>query len=174
MNKYYIIKLNNNIRGKSRWEEPDDNSILTGIIEKQKYIEKEVNGIFITRRKEIVISYDPVDIICENIDGKMYDLITGDLILFAPSLESANYNCLTYNSVEEIPKELVVNQLKEYKKCDIKRYKEAIDEIKAYTLKCYNKQQRINQKKIEERKKLEQYAKEADSYISEFKKKYRK
>lgn len=33
MNKYYIIKLNNNIRGKSRWEEPDDNSVLTGIIE---------------------------------------------------------------------------------------------------------------------------------------------
>lgn len=171
MNKYYIIKLNNNIRGKSRWEEPDDTSVLTDIIEKQHYIE-EVKGIFRTRTR--CKYYDPVDIICENIDGKMYDLITGDLILFAPSLESVNYNCLTYNSVEEIPKELVVNQLKEYKKCDIKRYKEAIDEIKAYTLKCYNKQQRINQKKIEERKKLEQYAKEADSYISEFKKKYRK
>lgn len=175
MNKYYKIKLNNNIRCKPGWDDPSDTSVLIDIIEKKGYIKKEVAGIFKPRHKEIsVTNYEQVNIICENIDGKMYDLITGELILFAPSLEAINYNCLTYNSAEEIPTELVVSQLKEYKKGDIKRYKEVIEEIKVYTSKRYHEQQRINKEQNEKRKRLEQYAEEADSYIDEFKKKYRK
>lgn len=40
MNKYYKIKLNNNIRCKPGWDDPSDTSVLIDIIEKKGYIKK--------------------------------------------------------------------------------------------------------------------------------------
>ena len=122
MGKYYNVFLNNNICSS--------------------------NGLN-NRFKGVIRSFgdNSFRIICEEIDGELYDIITGCEIceLEGEQINENNtkYDFLTCNWKVEMTSKEVVSELKRmnngiFSKGNIVRYKRAMKKVRRYNNKCYN------------------------------------
>lgn len=123
-------------------------------------------------------------IIGELVDGIMIDVVLNEAIVNytkAKANEEPILQLSYYDSIE-MPKERVVEQLKQFTSEDISRYKEAMEKVREVTdQKYYNflvklgeKEKAKERKAKEERQKTYCYNEGFDNFIDDFKKRYRK
>ncbi|MCI6848070.1 MAG: hypothetical protein MR835_04405 [Erysipelotrichaceae bacterium] len=121
MNKYYILKLKNNIH--AMWDDGHFNTVF----EPSEY--SLVNG-------------GDGAIIAESINNKMIDIITGLEIVDSNTFKSA---MLSYYDKTEIPMTMVIYLLSKYKRKNIINYKKCIIDIINYNAINYNDYSEIDE-----------------------------
>jgi len=181
MSEYYKLYLNSNDKKYCLFYDFYDCK-LENVILKEREVVREKMGFFgIKKTVEKQEYLEDAVVIAEKKDrNKMIDLVTGMEIVFSGDYETnemnfripvskKNYNSkeLSYYKAEKISTKEVVEQLKEYKDDDIKRYTEKLLLIKELSLKNYYKN-------IEDQEKKKQEEEESQLYINNFAKKYRK
>lgn len=152
MDGYYILSLNSNIYSAYR----------DGI--KLDYTLAMVFDENDTDNKFCINSYGGCMVIGKEIDGKMYDFITDEEIRYIPIGSDSEVPYLSYYEKRKISKSLLVLILDRYRKINILRYINAINEIKKKNMELYglriNDDDRICS--------LDEFS-NPDKYIGEFK-----
>ncbi len=152
MDSYYILSLNNNIYAVSRNGVKLDYSLST------VFDDNDTDSNF------YINSYGGCMIIGKEIEGKMYDFFTDEEIRYIKVGSDKDVPYLSYYEKRKIPKSLVVLMLERYRKINILRYINAINEIKKRNMELYGL--RIND---DDKICLLDEFSNPDKYISEFK-----
>lgn len=160
MSKFYHLTL-------GEIKQYDDVSRFSRII--PHYIEKQ--GIIFTEKK--LYGYDPIPIIGEIFNNKMYDVITNGYIPYVKQKEKGEiptYRGLCYSEAQPIKIEVVADYLKRMNKEGIRRYEKAMYDYTNKLIKEYD----LVQQKFEDARKQKEEDALASEYIEDFKRRRKK
>lgn len=143
MKKYYVLLLNNCYDIKENQELPNPCSVLPNILVKEytkltkKKIEKDFLGYddTITIDKFAWIVKGSYPVIAEEIDGKIYDIVTKKEIKY--SKDKYKRKVLSYNKKYLVDKKVVKILLKLLDESSIERYAKGLEKLEEYTLEKY-------------------------------------
>lgn len=164
--KYYIVDLEVDTSSSSDYKFYDDYNSYSGcsfrnIIQRTKTrtVVKR-NGRYSYNCEESYIEKLPFYNICEEINGELFDLITGDKIVYLPP-EKRQYGRLTYDflccsSKKIITKEKLGIELRKLTDADVGRYVQTMQRLKIdIHNKCLenNKVKKLNESEVDKFKK---------------------
>lgn len=141
--KFYAVKLNNNVHPVPTYSgfghDPWDNGQFADIVESKRDV-KIKKGLFEKTITEY--SYNGATIIAEEVNGKMYDVVTGEEIIKCDlnpgERKCSEVNGLSYSGRTKLTKKNVVDMLSRYQPDDIERYRKYLYDTKNESMRLYN------------------------------------